>query len=488
MTKKTAMKRFLYLFFILSIFVGNKTYAHAGKSSYHVFIDSDCAIDDFRAITMLLAGHDIRVLGITASSGSLPAHIGTQKISELCADLYHEGVPQGKGDEVHIPKAEWEDFAKSIQWGTAIKKDEEQSAMQVLYTAIHSYQYPVTLIALGSLTTYAQFLQKHPQYTKNIDKIIWYNSMPIEQGYNYVLDTASYSFIAKSGVPLHIVSNTRADLVCSNDYISKISKSESKYAKKIATVHTQNTVQKRMKQNHLHLWDDLIPLYLTNPILFTSTTNGSITLSELSASIPLEFIYESIALILESSQEYENRVFSHFPIESHLYKKEYADLLENIYEKYGVEEWKAVVLTNEIHGHTGIYSIIGAKMGIRACEYFNVGVNNIYVTTYVGSLPPLSCFNDGVQISTGATIGQGLIRISDTVYATPTVAFTCNNKTVYMSIREDVAQKIRDDIAFGVKNYGLESLKYWDYIEELALVYWRDFDKRDIFNIYTTLE
>src|SRR5690606_34340885 len=260
------------------------------------------------------------------------------------------------------------------------------------------------------------------------------------------------------------------------------------YAKKIATVHTQNTVQKRMKQNHLHLWDDLIPLYLTNPILFTSTTNGSITLSELSASIPLEFIYESIALILESSQEYENRVFSHFPIESHLYKKEYADLLENIYEKYGFEEWKAVVLTNEIHGHTGIYSIIGAKMGIRACEYFNVGVNNIYVTTYVGSLPPLSCFNDGVQISTGATIGQGLIRISDTVYATPTVAFTCNNKTVYMSIREDVAQKIRDDIAFGVKNYGLESLKYWDYIEELALVYWRDFDKRDIFNIYTTLE
>ena len=47
-------------------------------------------------------------------------------------------------------------------------------------------------------------------------------------------------------------------------------------------------------------------------------------------------------------------------------------------------------MTNEIHGHTGIYSIIGAKMGIRAMEYFNVGVNNLMITSFAGSEPPLS--------------------------------------------------------------------------------------------------
>jgi len=84
-------------------------------------------------------------------------------------------------------------------------------------------------------------------------------------------------------------------------------------------------------------------------------------------------------------------------------------MLNKTIGKFGLVEWKAISMTNEIHGHTGIYSIIGAKMGIRAMEYFNVGVNNLEeVTTFAGNNSPLSCFNDGVQISTGATIGQVL--------------------------------------------------------------------------------
>ena len=450
------MKQLTLLFFIAYICINN-IYAHVGKATHHVFIDSDCAIDDFRAITMLLGGHDIRVLGITSSEGSVSAEAGAQKISNLCADFYHDGIPQGSGKNLSTKTPAWRNFAESIQWGTLETPHKQKSALSVIESSIRTYQYPVTLIALGSLTTYAHFLQTYPQLKSKIHKIIWYNSNPLETGYNYLLDTASYSYIIKSGIPLHIVSNTRSDLLCSNAYLSKIAQVESIYAQKIISVHAQNEVQKRIEQNHLHLWDDLVALYLTNPILFTCTTHGSITKVEVSASIPIDFIFETIARILISSQEYENRVFSKFPIESHIYKKEYAAILTDTYIKYGAAEWKAIVLTNEIHGHTGIYSIIGAKMGIRACEYFNVGVNNIFVTSYAGNSPPLSCFNDGIQISTGATIGQGLITIADTVYATPTIAFTCNNQTIYMSIREDIAKKMRADIAFGVQNYGLES-------------------------------
>ena len=57
-----------------------------------------------------------------------------------------------------------------------------------------------------------------------------------------------------------------------------------------------------------------------------------------------------------------------------------------------------------------------------------------------------------------------------------------------MSIREDIAKKMRADIAFGVQNYGLESPLYWEYIETLARTYWSDFDRHTIFDIYNISE
>lgn len=140
-------------------------------------------------------------------------------------------------------------------------------------------------------------------------------------------------------------------------------------------------------------------------------------------------------------------------------------------------------MTNEIHGHTGIYSIIGAKMGIRAMEYFNVGVNNLEVITFAGNDPPLSCFNDGLQISTGATIGQGLITVSDSISAIPSAIFEFNNQKVRIAIKPEIARQMLDEIKYGVNNYGLLSDTYWVYIEKLAIDYWAGFDRQKIFLI-----
>ena len=40
----------------------------------------------------------------------------------------------------------------------------------------------------------------------------------------------------------------------------------------------------------------------------------------------------------------------------------------------------------------GIYSIIGAKMGLRTREYFDVGLDELLVVSYAGSQPPLTKF------------------------------------------------------------------------------------------------
>jgi pyrimidine-specific ribonucleoside hydrolase len=158
-------------------------------------------------------------------------------------------------------------------------------------------------------------------------------------------------------------------------------------------------------------------------------------------------------------------------------------MIRGTIDAYGMQEWKSIVLTNEIHGHTGIYSIIGAKMGIRAMEYFNVGVNNLVVESYAGAMPPLSCFNDGIQISTGATIGQGLITVSDSVSAIPSAVFRCNKLEVHISVREELAGKMMEDIAHGEKEYGFLTNQYWLYIEQLAQTYWAEFDRNELFRI-----
>ena len=158
-------------------------------------------------------------------------------------------------------------------------------------------------------------------------------------------------------------------------------------------------------------------------------------------------------------------------------------MVEETIEKFGLIEWKAITMTNEIHGHTGVYSILGAKMGIRALEYFNVGVNNLEALTFAGNIPPLSCFNDGIQISTGATIGQGLITVSDSISVIPSAVFSFNNQRVRMALKPEISDQIRKEVAYGVTNYGLLSDQYWLYIEELARKYWADFDRYDLFLI-----
>ena len=61
-----------------------------------------------------------------------------------------------------------------------------------------------------------------------------------------------------------------------------------------------------------------------------------------------------------------------------------------------------MVLTNEFHP-TGAYSIIGAKMGIRAREILEAPFDTLRVVSHAGDAPPSSCLNYGLQMATGAS-------------------------------------------------------------------------------------
>ena len=173
-------------------------------------------------------------------------------------------------------------------------------------------------------------------------------------------------------------------------------------------------------------------------------------------------------------------------------------MAERTIARWGKEEWRAVILTNEIHGHIGIYSTIGAKMGIYALELLSRLCNKaeeLKVLSFAGSRPPISCFNDGLQISTGATLGHGAIKIAKScalskegadarVEAIFRFRAICGTEAKEMQLRvwlkEELMQQIAGDIANAVKQYG-HTPDYWLQVRRLALDYWQQWNRAEIF-------
>jgi pyrimidine-specific ribonucleoside hydrolase len=193
---------------------------------------------------------------------------------------------------------------------------------------------------------------------------------------------------------------------------------------------------------------------------------------------------EKIIEILSSDNNRIGIVFDQFPQNTDFYRDDVKESMNQILLKHGREEWKLVVLTNEFHSHLGIYSIVGAKMGLRAMEYFHVGRDEMTVVSYAGDNPPISCLNDGLQMSTGATLGQGTIKaITYDLQQRPKAFFTYKNSTISIELKPEYWQTVRADIKKGIKTHGNLTDAYWQFVRELAIRYWLEWSRREIFNI-----
>ncbi|MEZ5071830.1 MAG: nucleoside hydrolase [Bacteroidales bacterium] len=462
-------------------------FAHSGKPKYHVVIDTDGAIDDLRALALFLAGNDIRVLAITTSQGSLGPEETAAKVRELLAQLHHEGIPVGVGDSLDRDLPSWASFSRDVPWGIggagAPVPKAPGSAVELLTELLAGYPQMVTLVALGSLKTYADVLTRHPGLVGNVERILWYNEDPIETGFNHGCAPEATATLLALGIPVHMVGNSSTAYPVDAAYLDAVKDADSPYGQVIASAHEHPAVRDRLAVQHLQLWDDLLPLYLTAPLLFDKAERSGYTAVSLNPGVPAEFLSSAIRQLLRSSREANNRVFGSFPLDSSLYLPAYAGILGETVRRFGAVEWKAICLTNEIHGHTGIYSIVGAKAGIRAMEYFHVGVNNLEVVSHAGSNPPVSCFNDGLQIGTGSTIGQGLITLlpGDTPVAVADFYFL--DRGIRLSVKPEIARQMREEIAEGVARYGALTDPYWRYVEDLAIRYWSQMDRNEIFLI-----
>jgi pyrimidine-specific ribonucleoside hydrolase len=120
-------------------------------------------------------------------------------------------------------------------------------------------------------------------------------------------------------------------------------------------------------------------------------------------------------------------------------------------------------------------------MGIRAREILEAPFDALKVISHAGNRPPLSCMNDGLQVSTGASLGRGTISVSDEQPA-PAASFIYGNSKLRLTVKEDYKAAIRKDIKAAVSRYGGLNAEYFAHIRGLSIRYWLDLDRMKLFN------
>jgi inosine-uridine nucleoside N-ribohydrolase/formylmethanofuran dehydrogenase subunit E len=484
---KTAI---LKIYILLSLLI----FCHAGRAqplqaklNHTIIIDTDCAIDDMRAISLLISRPEITIKAILLSDGTLPPHEGLSKLKALLQEFNVENIPVACGDILKGVTPPWREFNRQVNWG---KESDSQvtvlNAVDCLAEKLKSSDEKVILVCLGPLTNIAQLITKDAVLLSKIERIVWYNeSVKPLQGFNYECDKESANLVFKSKIRIDAISNLNKDNSLFDSSLYAVStQSNTRLGSVLRYVFSQPPVIEKLKQNHFRLCDDLVALYITNPELF----DINIITDELNVRYDKDYnvqgVREAISdMIRGVYYPGRNIVFNSFPAQHEMFNYDVRPIIDSAIARYGSDEWKANVMTDEFHGHLGVYSIVGAKMGIKAREIFGVGADMLEVTSYAGTKPPYSCLNDGIQVSTGATLGMGTIHLAAHGKTLPSAVFSYNNRSVRITLKKEYLEQVDGDIKEGIMNFGLMDDGYWKLIRHNALKYWVEWDRNKIFDI-----
>ncbi len=168
-----------------------------------------------------------------------------------------------------------------------------------------------------------------------------------------------------------------------------------------------------------------------------------------------------------------------FPTDPSQFNELVRPYVKEIIERHGLEEWKAVVLTNELHRHLGLWSIIGAKMGMRAREVLEAPADAMDVVSFAGYKPPWSCINDGLQVSTGSSLARGSISVAH--LGKPMATFIYKRRQITLKVKPEIAKTVQRVIKELSDKYGFQSDPYFHELNKVSVQYWLQWDRKKIF-------
>lgn len=466
--------RRITLLLLLSFILGS-AYSHPWKPAHFVIIDTDAGIDDMRAISMLLASNDVKVMGIIVSGGALSPYDGYKKVKSMLNAYHHEGIPIAmnyniRGHDMQVPL--------SLPWGKeeGLIVPETNGFNKLCKRLCESEIDKITFISLASLNSISELINGNVVPAGKIKEIIWSNNnLNRLNGFNAAIDTRSATMIVKGDIPLVTVAYPSGTFY-NDTFTSQIKSINNRYSNKISEVIESNPGLSA-HSFALSAADEMVPVYLLSPGLFSSS---DVKNHRFMKPLNMVDIQAAALAILKGGKDRGLQLMKSLPRDTSFYQTDLQPFINEIIERHGHDEWVSGVLANEIHHHLGIYSIVGVKMGIRAREYFGAGIDEIEIISSAGNVPPLSCMNDGLQVSTGATIGHGLLRVDPSLKEASAI-FKHMGESVRISLKEDIYHGISEELKELSTVNGLDSDIYWELVRQRAILQWKNLDRHEIF-------
>jgi pyrimidine-specific ribonucleoside hydrolase len=508
---RKVLPAFLLVFLLVFVLLATAALAHEERTP--VIIDTDMAMDDVRAVALMLISPHLGVKAIVTSDGASSPVAGRGNLRRVLSFLGKGEIPLAAGSILDAPPPPWREMSEALGWAKLSDSGAEQSAgpaqikatiastpvdpgkgapsdaASLILKTLADSQQPVGYVCLGPMTNLAEALRVDPSMRSRISTIFYYGTPPDEPkpGWNTVRDMEAAKAAFASGVPLYAFHPRDEELLTFDSaLLEEIRGIDSPASRLLSLLHEDERMKKLLLQNHFKAWDETVALYLEDsrmgsfekvnperPIFRLSRWEkeaaraGYIDILSRSATQRLD---PRIPVVLEA-----------YPSHPSQFQEDLRPFVPRIIALHGIEEWKAAVLTNELHRHLGIYSILGAKMGILAREILDASLDELTVESHAGLKPPLSCLNDGLQVSTGASLGRGTIRVPENGKPTVEAVFAKDGKKVALRLEDSVRERMRTDIQSAIQRHGDLTPEYFKEVRRLSFEYWVNMRRDEIF-------
>jgi pyrimidine-specific ribonucleoside hydrolase len=473
----------LAIFFMLAAVPAR---AHTGGR--HVIVDTDMAADDARALALLLASPYFQVVAVVTSDGVSPPDLGATNVCRMLDFLKVDGVAVGIGRTLDVPPPPFRANATGLDWAQlgepAIPLMGLQKATSLIHLILSVSPQRVLYVCLGPLTNLADALDAKPELADQIAAVIWAGTATnaTQRSWNAKRDLEAVKKIAAAGLRVEAVHwpDDATAPVLDEALLNELRAVDSPAAKLIVRLHSAGRGGELVRAKHLRLWDDLVALRLGQASLVTtSPVNDQPDWQEVTP-LNADAVRNALAATLRLLPARTTVVLAEFPTNPERLMSDVREIAPQIITRHGLEEWKATVLTSELHRHLGAYSIVGAKMGLRAREFFNVALDELHVESHAGLKPPLSCVNDGLQVATGASLGRGTITVLTNASACEAV-FIYGGQRLRLRLKPEFARRIAADMAELVKRHGGTTPTYFEDVRGVSLQHWLNFDRNTMF-------
>lgn len=461
--------------------------AHTGPS---VIVDTDMAADDARALALVLGSPYCNVLAVVTSDGVSPPDLGATNVCRMLRWLQVDNVAVGAGRLLRAEEPAFRVNATGLDWTELgepkLPPTGLRDAVELVRLMLRASTNRVYYVCLGPMSNLAAALDGAPELADRIEAVLWFGTPPnaAQPGWNARRDPAAVRKVAAAGVRVEAIHwPVEADApVLDEGLLDELAAVESPAAELITRLHSTGRGHELVRVKHLRLWDDLVALRFLNPGLVRLVpVAGQSGWTEVAAVNPAA-VREALPATLRLTPSRETVIMAEFPSESQRLLPDVRDMAAQIIARHGLEEWKAAVLTSELHRHLGTYSIVGAKMGLQARERFNVALDELRVESHAGLRPPLSCVNDGLQVATGASLGRGTITVLTNEPTRCEAVFSLGERRLRLRLKPEFARRIAADMSALEKKHGGTPPSYFQEVRTGSLQHWLNFDRHTMFD------